>query len=129
MLQCTVVTPEQTVYDASAEFIALNLEDGEIGIAAGHTPLIGRLGVGEMRIRQGDKTDRYYVEGGFVEVRDDVVTVLTQKAIVATEIDAEVARERLETALARPATNAEALAARDRAVRQARAQMHIAERA
>lgn len=128
MLQCTVVTPEQTIYDASAEFITLNLEDGEIGIAAGHTPLIGRLGVGEMRIRQSDHSDRYYVEGGFVEVLNDVVTVLTHKAIPAAEIDAEVARERLKTALARPATNAEALAVRDRAVRQARAQLHIAGR-
>ena len=48
--QCIVVTPERTVYDRPAEFVALTLFDGEIGIAPGHVPLIGRLGYGEMRI-------------------------------------------------------------------------------
>ncbi len=49
MLQCIVVTPERTVFDQPAEFVALTLFDGEIGIAPGHAPLIGRLGCGEMR--------------------------------------------------------------------------------
>ena len=49
-LQCIVVTPERTVRDTSAEFVALPLYDGEIGIAPGHSPMIGRLGSGEMRI-------------------------------------------------------------------------------
>ena len=47
MLQCIVVTPERTLYDRPADFVALTLFDGEIGIAPGHTPLIGRLGCGE----------------------------------------------------------------------------------
>ncbi len=57
-MQCIVVTPERTVRDEPAEFVALTLFDGEIGIAPGHTPLIGRLGYGEMRIRRGDQTHR-----------------------------------------------------------------------
>ena len=64
MLQCIVVTPEQTLYDQPAEFVALMLFDGEIGIAPGHSPMIGRLGCGEMRIRHEGRTDRYYVQGG-----------------------------------------------------------------
>ena len=44
------------------------LFDGEIGIAPGHTPMVGRLGCGELRIRREGHTDHYYVEGGFVEV-------------------------------------------------------------
>jgi len=85
-MQCIVVTPERTLYDQPAEFVALTLYDGEIGVAPGHTPLIGRLGYGEMRIRrEGQQTDRYYIEGGFVEVFDDVVSVLTQRAIPAAK--------------------------------------------
>ncbi len=130
MLQCIVVTPERTIYDQPADFVALALYDGEIGLAPGHTPLIGRLGFGEMRIRRdGGETDRYYVEGGFVEVLDDVVSVLTQRAIPANEIDAAVAQEQLLTAQSRRATTPEATAVRDRVVAQSRAQLRIAGRA
>jgi F-type H+-transporting ATPase subunit epsilon len=126
-MQCIVVTPERTLYDQPAEFVALTLYDGEIGVAAGHTPLIGRLGYGEMRIRRDEhETDRYYIEGGFVEVLDDVVSVLTQRAIPAGEIDAAVAREQLFSAQSRSATTPEAAAVRDRVVAQSRAQLHVA---
>ena len=126
-MQCIVVTPERTLYDQPAEFVALTLYDGEIGVAPGHTPLIGRLGYGEMRIRrEGRETDRYYIEGGFVEVLDDVVSVLTQRAIPAAEIDAAVARQQLLTAQSRRAATPEAAAVRDRVVAQSRAQLRIA---
>ena len=127
-MQCIVVTPEQTLYDQPVDFVALTLFDGEIGIAPGHTPLIGRLGCGEMRIQGEARTDCYYVEGGFVEVRDDVVSVLTQRAVPATEIDRAVVHEQLASAMARPATTPEALAVRQRTVEQCRAQLRVARR-
>ena len=77
-LTCIVVTPEQTVRETPADFVAVTLFDGEIGIGPGHTPLIGRLGYGEMRIRHGSQVERFYVEGGFVEVVDNVVSLLDQ---------------------------------------------------
>ena len=67
-LQLIVVTPEATVLDETAEFVALPLFDGEIGIAPLHSPMIGRLGYGEMRVRNDGRTHRYYVDGGFVQV-------------------------------------------------------------
>ena len=127
-MQCIVVTPERTVYDQPAEFVALTLFDGEIGIAPGHAPMIGRLGYGEMRIGRDADADRYYVEGGFVEVLGDVVTVLTQRAVPAGEIDAAVAQEQLQSAQSRRVATAEAVAVRDRAVAQARAQLRVAGR-
>src|SRR5689334_24631145 len=63
-MQCIVVTPEATVLDQSAEFVALPLYDGEIGIAPHHAPMLGRLGYGEMRLTQGGSSKRYYVDGG-----------------------------------------------------------------
>ena len=75
--------------------MALPLFDGEIGIARDHTPLIGRLGYGEMRITRQGKTVRYYVEGGFVEVAEDVVTVLASRAVPSAELDDAVAEEQL----------------------------------
>ena len=127
-LQCIVVTPEATVRDEPADFVALTLFDGEIGIAPGHTPMIGRMGNGEMRIRRDGKTARFYVEGGFVEVLGNTVSILTNRAMPAEQLDAEVATEQLTTAQRRPANTPELMAIRDRAIDQSRAQLRVAKR-
>ena len=86
-VECVVVTPERTLFDELVEFVALPLYDGELGVLPGRSPLIGRLGYGELRTRRGNQIHRYFVDGGFAQVRDDVVTVLTNRAIPATSID------------------------------------------
>jgi F-type H+-transporting ATPase subunit epsilon len=125
-LRCIVVTPETTVRDQDADFVALPLYDGEVGIAPGRSPMIGRLGYGEMRIREGDRVSRFYVDGGFVEVVNNVVSVLTNRAVPADQLDPAVASEQLATARTRPANTPELMAIRDRLVAQARAQLHVA---
>lgn len=125
-LKCIVVTPEKTVRETAADFVAMPLFDGEIGIAPGRAAMIGRLGFGEMRIRHGEETDRYYVEGGFVEVLGGTVSVLTNRAVPTEELDEAVAAEQLATARARPANTPELMAIRDRAVTASRAQLHVA---
>src|SRR6478609_3001767 len=86
-LQCVVVTPERTLFDDYVEFVALPLFDGELGVLPGRSPLIGRLGYGELRTRAGGTNRRYFVDGGFVQVRDDVITVLTNRATPAIDVD------------------------------------------
>ena len=126
-LRCIVVTPEATILDRPAEFVALPLYDGEIGIGRGHSPLIGRLGYGEMRLRTDDgHTERYYVDGGFVQVVGNVVSVLTAEAILATEIDPGVAAEQLREAHSQVATSDALFEQRDRLEAQARAQLRLA---
>jgi F-type H+-transporting ATPase subunit epsilon len=127
-LQCIVVTPEQTLRDSAASFVAVPLYDGELGIAPDHSPMIGRLGAGELRIRLGDDEARYYVEGGFVEVINNVVSVLTSRAVPADKLDAAVAQEQLSSARTRPANTPDSMAARDKAVSQARAKLRVARR-
>ena len=128
-LQCIVVTPETTLFDEPADFVALPLYDGEIGIAPGHTPMIGRLGAGEMRITHAGDVGRYYVEGGFVEVLDNVICLLTNRAVPAQELDPQVLQEQLSAARARPANTPELMTIRDRAVATSRAQLQVARRA
>jgi F-type H+-transporting ATPase subunit epsilon len=128
-LTCVVVTPEQTALEQKADFVALPLYDGEIGIAANHSPLIGRLGYGEMRIKSGGTTTSYYVDGGFVQVADNVVSVLTNRAVPARSLDASAAEKQLAAAATKPANTPELMAIRDRAVAQARAQLKTARRA
>jgi len=127
-LSCIVVTPEKTALEESTEFVALPLYDGEIGIGAGHSPMIGRLGFGEMRLKSGGKVSRFYVDGGFVQVADNVVTVLTNRAVPADQVDAQVARAQLESARSRPGNTPELLEIRERIVAQARAQLRVAQR-
>lgn len=127
-LNCIVVTPEATALEEKAEFVALPLYDGEIGIGVGHSPMIGRLGYGEMRVRSAGRTLRYYVDGGFVQVADNIVSVLTNRAVSADRIDAKAAQEQLDDARARTANTPELLEIRDRLISQARAQLRVAGR-
>lgn len=128
LLNCIVVTPEETAVESKADFIVLPLYDGEIGIASGRAPLIGRLGFGEMRLKIGDKVTRYYLDGGFVQVAGDVVSVLTNRAMLASEVDGQAAHQQLGEALKQPIVTAEFEEIRDRSIAQARAQIRIAER-
>jgi len=128
-MRCVIITPERTVLDASAEFVAVTLFDGELGIAPSHTPLVGRLGYGQLRVRVSDSVESYYVEGGLVEVVNDVVCILTERAVAAAQIDEAVARQQLLAAQERRALTPEQIALREKISSQSRAQLRIARRA
>src|SRR5436853_2854383 len=98
-LQCVVVTPERALVDEPADFVALPMYDGELGVLPARAPLIGRLGYGELRIREGNNTERLFVDGGFVQVQANVITVLTPRAKLANEINLTQAEHDLEAAL------------------------------
>jgi F-type H+-transporting ATPase subunit epsilon len=125
-LECVVVTPERTLFDALVEFVALPLYDGELGVLPGRSPLIGRLGYGELRTRDAGQTRRYFVDGGFAQVRDNVVTVLTNRAIPAEKIDPAAAARDLAAAQARVANSEHDQAEKAKAVARARAQIRLA---
>lgn len=124
-LQCVVVTPERTLFDDLVDFVALPLFDGELGVLPGRSPLIGRLGFGELRTRSGGTTRSYFVDGGFVQVRDDVVTVLTNRAVPAADVDPSAAAVELEQAQARRATTEYEQDEKTRAVARARARLRV----
>jgi F-type H+-transporting ATPase subunit epsilon len=124
-LKCEVVTPERTLFDEVVDFVALPLYDGELGVLPGRAPLIGRLGFGEFRTRAGGVTRRYFVDGGFAQVRDDVVTVLTNRATPAEQVDTAAASHELELAQSRRATTDQEQAEKARAVARARALLRV----
>ena len=125
-LQCVVVTPERTLFDELVDFVALPLYDGELGVLPGRAPLIGRLGFGELRTSDGATTRRYFVDGGFAQVRDDVVTILTNRAIPAATVDAAAAATELQDAQARKAVSEYDQAEKAKAVDRARALVRVA---
>jgi F-type H+-transporting ATPase subunit epsilon len=128
-LRVAVVTPEQTVLEQETDFIALPLYDGELGVAPGHAPMIGRLGYGELRIGHEPGSRRLYVDGGFVQVADNVVSVLTNRALPAQAINEGSAAEALQSVLAIKAAGDDQLTRRERLVTQARAQLRLSRRA
>jgi F-type H+-transporting ATPase subunit epsilon len=127
MLQCTVVTPARAVLDETADFVALPMYDGELGVLPGRAALIGRLGYGELRVRAGSRTQRYYIDGGFAQVRSNAVTVLTPRAVRAEDIDVPAAEQTLQAART-AATTPEDQQAQQRNQERARAQLRIARR-
>jgi F-type H+-transporting ATPase subunit epsilon len=124
-VHCVVVTPERTFLDEAVDFVALPMLDGELGVLPGRAPLIGRLGPGELRTKHGTDTKRFFVDGGFAQVRGNVVTVLTPRAQRAAEIDTQAATQALQSSRG-ATTNPDAQL---KAQQRARAQIHIAQRA
>jgi F-type H+-transporting ATPase subunit epsilon len=125
-LQCVVVTPERTLFDELVEFVALPLFDGELGVLPGRSPVIGRLGFGELRTKALGATKRYFIDGGFAQVRDDVVTVLTNRAIPAALLDPQAAAKELEVAHALKGTGEHDRAQKAKAVARATAMARVA---
>ena len=123
-LQLVIVTPEMTLLDEPVDFVAAPLVDGEIGIAKGRAPMIGALGFGELRFRRAGENTRYFVEGGFLQVADNEVSVMTPGATLVSEIDVAEAHKQLEEALAMSTAPAES-AAREREVTHARSKLRV----
>lgn len=94
-LHCTVVTPERAIFDEDAERIVVPAHDGEIGILPGHARLLAKLGVGVLRVVTAGKTHEMFIEGGFVQVAENRVTVLTDSVSDIDKIDVAAAEARV----------------------------------
>ena len=128
-IKCMVVTPEETAVEQMCVFIALPLYDGEKGVGADHAPMIGRLGNGELRLRTSEgQVNRYFVEGGFVQIAENEVSIMTSRAIPSTKLDAESIRSTLTSSQAEKTSSWEDLEAKEKAVDLARAQLRLAEK-
>lgn len=91
-LELEVLTPERRVLSESVDATTIPGLSGELGILPGHTPLISQLKTGVLSYSKDGKTFQLHVSGGFIEVRDDHVSVLTEIAERPEEIDATQAR-------------------------------------
>lgn len=101
-IQLEVVTPERRVLAEQVDMVTVPGFGGELGILPGHTPLISQLQTGVLTYTQDGKSQQLHVSGGFVEVRDDHVSVLAEVAERPDEIDAaraKLSRDKLEKQL------------------------------
>lgn len=82
-LKVSVISPEQTVFEGTADMVVVPAWDGEMGILRDHAPMLVLLGKGPLRVRTAGGEQRFEVEGGFLQVVDNVVTVLSERASTA----------------------------------------------
>jgi F-type H+-transporting ATPase subunit epsilon len=78
-LTVAVIGPERLIYEGEADMVVAPAWDGEVGILRGHAPFLVLLGPGDLRIRRGDREQRFLLNGGFLQVVDDVVTILSER--------------------------------------------------
>lgn len=109
-LTVRVISPDKTVWDATAEEVILPSTTGQLGILSGHAPLLTALDTAVMRVRPSRNQDWVAIAlmGGFAEVENDEVTILVNGAERGDKIDPEAARTAYTQAQTRvnQATNA-----------------------
>ena len=130
-IRCDIVSAEEEIFNGVVEMVIATGEMGELGIAPRHAPLITRLKPGHVRvILPGGEEQAFYVSGGILEVQPQVVTILTDTALRADDIDeaaAKKAKEEAERALANRSDAIDVAEAQTQLV-QAMAQLQALER-
>src|SRR5210317_678917 len=94
-MHLNIVSAEEEIFSGTVESVFIPLVSGEVGIYPRHTPLIGEIKPGEIVVRseEGENEQHFFVSGGILEVQPHVVTVLSDTAIRAKDLDESVALE------------------------------------
>lgn len=101
-LQLKIVTPEKEIYSDTVDQVNVSTPDGEIGILPHHANLMSKVSPGELRIKKGSKVDVLAIGDGFLQVQENVLTILADLAIDEADINekaVEEAKKRAEQAL------------------------------
>ncbi len=107
LLKLVVITPETKVVDTPADSLRFPLTDGSIGVLPGRAPLIARLGAGELVVTTAGTEQVYYVENGFVQIKDSTVSLLTDYCRLASGLSVGDAEKGLARAEAREAASSD----------------------
>ena len=125
-LDVQVVSPERVQYSGEARMVTCRTTDGELAFLTDHAPLIGALGIGEVRIATESGDDEVAaVHGGFVEVRNNKVVILSDVAELKDQIDLDRAKEAKAKAQSAVQANPDDQEAKD-ALRRAEVRLQVA---
>lgn len=97
-LQVEVVAADRVVWSGEAEMIIARTIEGDVGVLPGHAPMLAVLAPGATEVRGSGETTVVAVDGGFLSVADDRVSLLSERAELSDEIDVEQARADAERA-------------------------------
>jgi F-type H+-transporting ATPase subunit epsilon len=125
-----LVTPERQVIDDEVTYASVPAWDGLLGVAPQRAPLLVKLGDGPLRLDLASGLSQsFFVGGGFAQMKDNRLTLLTAEAVPADQIDVQAARDMLRQAEHQVPVTDEEAAGRDRQARRARAMIDLAESA
>src|SRR5438093_11622670 len=129
-LKLEIVTPEEKIYSEDVEMVTLPGSEGELGVYPKHVPLLTTLKPGELRVLKDGRETALAVGEGFVEIKGDAVSVLTDMALEPAQIDVEAAEKAVERAKAamKEDLGKEEVAAIQAALQKALAQLHVKRR-
>lgn len=122
----SVVTPERAVLEGEAESVTFPAHDGEIGILKGRAPLLCRLGIGPLKVHFGDEEHVLLIDGGFAQMVDDRLTILTEQAVDPSTIDRAKATQSLGEARELKISDEKSFLDRQAALERARQQIKMA---
>ncbi len=97
-LTLEIVTPEARVYSDTIDSVVIPTVEGEIGVLAGHIPLLTQVTDGELRVTKGTTTTYLVIGGGFAEIDGDKVSVLAERAISEEQIDEKTVEDAMRRA-------------------------------
>ena len=98
-VQVNIVTPDGPVYDSEVTMVVAKTVSGEIGVLAGHIPMVAPLAIGAVKLNKADGSQELLaVNGGFIEVRPDKISILAPAAEIAESIDVARAKQALARA-------------------------------
>ena len=126
-LQLVLVTPEKTLLDVPVDNLRYPLFDGLAGIYPSRAPMVGRLGFGELLIRTPSGEQSYYIDGGFIQVQENVVSILTNDATALDQLDAAALRAELSELVEQPTSGEEEQTAKTHRVDRVRKMLSLAQ--
>ena len=88
-----IVSAEQEIFSGSAEFLVAPAEMGEVGVMPRHAPFLSTLQAGEVKVTTSEGEESYYISGGMLEVQPHTVTILSDTALRAKDLDEAAALE------------------------------------
>ena len=122
-LQVALVAADRTVWSGEASMVIARTVDGDVGVLRGHAPLLSLLTEASVEINAPDGVVHAAVDGGFISVADDRVSILTEHALLAEEIKIDEAKAELEAAEGLPTGDE-----REMRIRRASARIRAAEK-
>jgi F-type H+-transporting ATPase subunit epsilon len=96
VIKCSILTPERLIYEGEVGFAVVQAHNGELGFLYGHSPLISKLGVGEVRLNNPKGIDYLMVEGGVVEIKNNNLIVLAEKAYKQSDFNSDEIKDRIK---------------------------------
>lgn len=123
---CSVITPERIVLQCKAKFVAFPAHDGELGVLRNRAPLVCKMGIGVLRVEADNASHQYFVDGGFAQVVDNKLSILTAQARAPKDVDSAAANKAMVEARAMDITDDASFEARQNAVKRAQVQLKLA---